>query len=251
MKTAPICTADADTQLARPPRRRGPYVRSRAISARQYEANRRNALRSTGPRSAEGKTRSSRNSIKHGAWVQPTMTSEQQERYLAHLQRVVSEFGPASELEESLIREFADVQWQIMLRTEAELSAARELIPDGGNASATFALAWTNAELRLSGRMTRLLREILKARENRQSVENVFSAKRTDFESQPIEWPGHGALPIANVDRCEQIAIASPPPEVFSAERTELESQSMEGHEAELRAEAESPVSGVMGSGTP
>jgi hypothetical protein len=35
-------------------------------SNRQIEANRRNAQRSTGPRTAEGKVRSSRNALRHG-----------------------------------------------------------------------------------------------------------------------------------------------------------------------------------------
>ena len=35
-------------------------------SLKQIEANRRNALKSTGPRSEEGKQRSSRNALRHG-----------------------------------------------------------------------------------------------------------------------------------------------------------------------------------------
>ncbi len=38
----------------------------RTISARKLEANRRNAKRSTGPRTAEGKARVARNAVKHG-----------------------------------------------------------------------------------------------------------------------------------------------------------------------------------------
>ena len=38
----------------------------RATSAARVEANRRNAQRSTGPRTTEGKQKSSRNALKHG-----------------------------------------------------------------------------------------------------------------------------------------------------------------------------------------
>ena len=38
---------------------------SRKVSRRQTEANRRNALQSTGPKSTEGKTRSSQNAATH------------------------------------------------------------------------------------------------------------------------------------------------------------------------------------------
>ena len=39
------------------------------ISAKQLEANRRNALHSTGPKTTEGKSRSSRNNLRHGLTV--------------------------------------------------------------------------------------------------------------------------------------------------------------------------------------
>jgi hypothetical protein len=40
--------------------------RKRPVSERQIQANRRNALRSTGPKTARGKRAVSRNAIKHG-----------------------------------------------------------------------------------------------------------------------------------------------------------------------------------------
>ncbi len=42
----------------------------KAVSQRQMEANRRNAISSTGPRTVEGKARSSRNALKHGIFAQ-------------------------------------------------------------------------------------------------------------------------------------------------------------------------------------
>src|SRR5262245_19291132 len=41
---------------------------------RQRQANQRNAKKSTGPRSEGGKTRASRNSLRHGFAAQPTST---------------------------------------------------------------------------------------------------------------------------------------------------------------------------------
>src|ERR1019366_7337605 len=44
---------------------------AKSTSAAQLEANRRNAQRSTGPRTAEGKRHSSLNAMRHGAYARP------------------------------------------------------------------------------------------------------------------------------------------------------------------------------------
>src|SRR5438128_2455254 len=45
-----------------------PPYQYKALTARRVAANRGNAARSTGPRTARGKARSARNATKHGAW---------------------------------------------------------------------------------------------------------------------------------------------------------------------------------------
>jgi hypothetical protein len=56
MAASPVCITPAVSLRHRP----------LAPTPRRIEANRRNAARSTGPRSAEGKTLVARNAIKHG-----------------------------------------------------------------------------------------------------------------------------------------------------------------------------------------
>jgi hypothetical protein len=52
-------------------------------SARQSEANRRNAARSTGPRSRAGKCRSSLNALRHGLCIDFSFTDRQEITRLA------------------------------------------------------------------------------------------------------------------------------------------------------------------------
>lgn len=58
-------------------------------SARQHQANRANASRSTGPRSAAGKTRSSRNAAKHGLSV-PVLNDPDLAKDVAALAREIA-----------------------------------------------------------------------------------------------------------------------------------------------------------------
>ena len=55
-------------------------VKSEAISRRKLEANRRNAQKSTGPRSEDAKRRVSRNAITHGLFCQDIVLQGESER---------------------------------------------------------------------------------------------------------------------------------------------------------------------------
>jgi len=90
-------------------------------SPARLTANRANALRSTGPRTVEGKERSRGNAYKHGmageGVVLPAEEGGQVERMVGELE---AEFRPATDLDRGLIRRVA------VLSTRAERCAARE-----------------------------------------------------------------------------------------------------------------------------
>jgi hypothetical protein len=78
---------------------------------RQLEANRANAKRSTGPRSADGKAQSSKNSLAHGLTAQDIVIAdedpEQFERLRAGLQ---ADFEPTST---KLVERLAGLLWRL------------------------------------------------------------------------------------------------------------------------------------------
>ena len=81
----------------------------------QIVANRRNALRSTGPKSADGKLRASRNAIKHGINSQvTTLFNERQEDYDANIQAFVAKFQPQDDVERRLVERLADCEWRLI-----------------------------------------------------------------------------------------------------------------------------------------
>ena len=76
----------------------------RMATRRQLEANRANAKRSTGPRSADGKAKSSKNSLAHGLTAQDIVIADEDpeefERLRAGLQ---VDFEPTSTIELELV----------------------------------------------------------------------------------------------------------------------------------------------------
>jgi hypothetical protein len=74
---------------------------------RKAEANRRNAQKSTGPKTAEGKERSRRNALKHGFASVVVVPDRDRAAYEATLERWTREAGPDNVVEEHLIRRAA------------------------------------------------------------------------------------------------------------------------------------------------
>ncbi len=95
-----------------------------AASALQIEANRANALHSTGPRTDDGKQRSSRNSEKHNlTGGSAFIHGEDPEEYEAHVAAQIRQYKPSAEHELYLTRELADAMWRMnrARRMESEL----------------------------------------------------------------------------------------------------------------------------------
>jgi hypothetical protein len=78
------------------------------------EINRRNSQYSTGPRTPEGKRRSSLNALRHGLTSQVVvMTTEDHEAYHAHLLAFTSEYQPKGATETQLVQALADAAWRL------------------------------------------------------------------------------------------------------------------------------------------
>jgi hypothetical protein len=70
--------------------------------------------RSTGPRSAAGKQRSSQNALTHGLTSRsPVLPSEDQAAYDTHRRQFFDEYQPATPTETQLTQELADTAWRL------------------------------------------------------------------------------------------------------------------------------------------
>ena len=98
-----------------------PRRRPLALTSRRLEANRRNAARSTGPRTPEGKARVARNPIKHGFFVgQERWTPTQRRDFEETLDGLLDDLKPDGILEENCVTIIAEsyVRMAAMLRYE-------------------------------------------------------------------------------------------------------------------------------------
>jgi len=87
------------------------------------QTNRANAQHSTGPKTPEGKQRSSLNALRHGLTAVP---SEDLAAYQAHLQSFIDQYDPQDPTESHLLQTLADIAWrnQRVAIMEANLLAA-------------------------------------------------------------------------------------------------------------------------------
>lgn len=82
---------------------------------KQIAANRRNAQRSTGPRTPTGKARSSRNALKHGILSRELIEEGESVEELAELiEALRADLRPEGEVEAALVNRIADCIWRLL-----------------------------------------------------------------------------------------------------------------------------------------
>lgn len=91
----------------------------------QIRANRENALKSTGPKTAEGKSNSARNSVLHGFYSRRfVILPGEEDEFDSFLFTLQVEIAPATPLEEILFQQLAQAAWNIERCHKAEAALA-------------------------------------------------------------------------------------------------------------------------------
>jgi hypothetical protein len=90
-------------------------------SFRQIEANRRNALRSTGPKTEQGKRRSRRNAVRHGLTAETVISAlEDSDDYRAFEGTITADYDAQTAVERELVLRVASLLWRIRRATAIE-----------------------------------------------------------------------------------------------------------------------------------
>jgi hypothetical protein len=83
-------------------------------SQSQILANRLNALKSTGPRTGQGKAVASQNSVKHGLLAeQDVITSENESDFDLYRRQLLDELSPVSPMESMLAERIVTLSWRL------------------------------------------------------------------------------------------------------------------------------------------
>src|SRR5881392_3714601 len=90
-------------------------------SFRQIEANRHNALKSTGPTTAEGKQRSRCNAVRHGLTAETVIGAlEDAEDYKGFEAAIIADYDAQSAVERELVLRLASLLWRLRRATTME-----------------------------------------------------------------------------------------------------------------------------------
>jgi hypothetical protein len=195
------------------------------VSQAKLAANRANAKHATGPKSAEGKSRSAANAVKHGLLAENHVEGQSHEP--STLAAFTAQFAPATPLEHSLVARLASLDGRLHRITEIEtglfedklaqvLGIYPELAADPSRHLGT-SYDWASKtlnllsfyEARLSRDFHRTLAELRRTQELRRAEEEQAAAAALDSEGldkqtqTPAESSSFDPLP----------ARESPPPQ--------------------------------------
>jgi hypothetical protein len=114
-------------------------------SLRQIESNRRNAQKSTGPKTDSGKARVSQNAVRHGLTAETVISLiEDPDDYRAFEMSVTADYDPETAVERELVLRLASLLWRLrratsieagLLQLEYQIPPEPEAASDAGSAA--------------------------------------------------------------------------------------------------------------------
>ena len=150
------------------------------ISEKQLLANRQNALKSTGPRTSEGKAVSSRNALRHGLRAeQIVIMGESCDDYEQFSSELIDQLAPVGVLEARLTGQIAAASWKLQRAERMESDLLRDMQDIQQKRQQTYAKQVLAAEKRIT--------------EAKSIVHGVMAAAevrihRVDFEDAKVAW---------------------------------------------------------------
>ena len=162
--------------------------------------------KSTGPRTAAGKKRSSQNALTHGLTAaSPVLPSEDQAAYEEHRRRFFDEYKPVGATESQLTQELADTAWRLNRIPHLEAALLdRAANPPTEQAAIDFDIVDAHRALATLGlHYTRLSRQFQKAVVQLREIQSERAEReRRDLKEAAalLEFHKHKGLPWQPAD---------------------------------------------------
>ena len=167
-------------------------------SLKQIDANRRNALKSTGPTTVEGKLRSRSNAIRHGLTAETVIaTLEDSDDYEAFQTAVASDYEAESAVERELVLRIASVLWRLRRSTLIETALFERAAENPGGQEHDSSQSTPDGPVDISNR-----REVFLRRSSARSA--VEEAGRDSNSKQDI---AHCFLQLADLPKCAHVRL--------------------------------------------
>src|SRR5258708_10531467 len=178
---------------------------------RQIEANRRNALKSTGPKTPEGKAAVSMNSLRHGLRARNVMLpGDDREEFQRLCDDLESEWQPLTRTEQFYVEQMAVAQWKLKRMETAEVSLLAPKALGAKNQLPLLDRLW-QAQCRLERSFARAQHELER-----------IQISRSSTQAQPPEDPV--ATDVAHASACTSgiraAATAQAPAALWPADTT-------------------------------
>ena len=172
-------------------------------SFRQIEANRRNALRSTGPTTEDGKRRSRQNAVRHGLSAETVVEIvEDIDDYRGFEAAIIADYDARTAVERELVLRLASLLWRLrratmieteLLRIQAEISRDRR--------SSQLAVRSRNAPSPILGNAYSAFQDVQEDQTNSDAWLAGHSASRLAPQPiNPARGLAHCFLRLANLD---------------------------------------------------
>jgi hypothetical protein len=182
------------------------FFMKKMVSQKQLEANRRNALRSTGPKTAAGKSVSRINAAKHGMLARQVVVhgrfhQESADEFKTICREYHQSLAPAGPLEEMLVGQIVTVVWrlrrvriaetgEIAMNTDARWWSSRKTPWEQGNGSKWNPLSTSMSDFRrTAGGIGIVIEALEELRDAVEKVGEVSDQKLNECKREYAESP--------------------------------------------------------------
>jgi hypothetical protein len=169
-------------------------------SFKQFEANRRNALKSTGPVTVEGKERSRCNAVRHGLTAETVIGSlEDSEDYAAFEAAVIADYDADTAVQRELVLRLASILWRLRRSTAIESALFEAMTGDRPSAASLNPAA--GKVIAISSR--RANPGVSSASYSAENALEEFVCAPEDLAKAFIRLTAHGTFPLDRLTRYE------------------------------------------------